>query len=263
MADGDDDETRAPDDLGEFDDATGFGDESLLSFAPTRILPVLGTALLLVALGAAGFAATALVLRVDVAYLSVVIPTLSGLTVAAGLAHGVFGWRAYRTFTEPDVAQFMRVQVVGLWVVSTCFVVAGIVGGVLGADRGRLRPRLLAALRLRAPARQAPRHRRTPLRDTVAVVRRRMPVLHRRAVGRRRHFAAADAPAGHRRSLRERRADPADRGDRRAGAVGASAAPQGRGGRLAVNRRTAGVSRRSAPSAAGGSPDCARRDPRS
>lgn len=125
---GEADEVDGPD--VDTDAETGpFQDESLLAFAPTRWTSVAGSAAVLGATGVAAIVFTPTVVRIDTAYLDRVIPILGALGVAFSIIWFVAGMRAYLTFDEHHVARFVGVQLVGLWVMSACFVVSGIAGG--------------------------------------------------------------------------------------------------------------------------------------
>jgi hypothetical protein len=109
------------------DDELGF-DASLVPFAPTRLLPVVSTALVLIAVGAVTLVLAPLYVRFHLIHLSAVIPGLACLVIALGILLGITGYRAYATFAEPEVSRHMRVQLGGFWILLMGVLVAGIVG---------------------------------------------------------------------------------------------------------------------------------------
>jgi hypothetical protein len=115
------------DDPADIDDELGF-DASLVPFAPTSLLSVAANSLLPIGLGVAAIVFTPVVVRVDVAILRVAIPILASLGIALGIVVGIVGVRAFATFAGPDISRYMRVQVIGFWMLSASVLLAGIVG---------------------------------------------------------------------------------------------------------------------------------------
>lgn len=111
------------------DDAPVFEDVSLLMFAPTRILPVALAAVLLAAIGVVGLVTTPYFAHVYGSPISFILPLLSVLVIVFGISYGAVGYHAYATFTEAAITRLMRLQIVGFWGLSTCFLVGGLLGG--------------------------------------------------------------------------------------------------------------------------------------
>ncbi|ARC56964.1 hypothetical protein AS850_07715 [Frondihabitans sp. 762G35] len=107
------------------DDEPGL-DESLVPFAPTSPLSVAANSLVPIGLGVAAIVFAPVVVRIEVTTLRWAIPILASLVIALGLAIGIVGIRAFATFAEPDIVRYMRIQVVGLWLVSLGFLVTGV-----------------------------------------------------------------------------------------------------------------------------------------
>lgn len=111
------------------DDTPVVEDVSLLMFTPTRILPVVAPVVLLVAIGVVGLLTAPYIAHVGSLPISFVIPMLSDLVIVFGILYGSVGYHAYATFTAAAITRFMRLQIVGLWGLSACFLIGGLVGG--------------------------------------------------------------------------------------------------------------------------------------
>ena len=109
------------------DETAEIDDVSLLYFAPTKILPVVLPALLIVAIGAVGDIVSPFAVRIDATNLRLVVLILAALTIVFGLSYATSGYRAYLTSTKADVKCFMEFQIVGFWGLSVCFLVGGII----------------------------------------------------------------------------------------------------------------------------------------
>lgn len=111
-------------------DAYGLiADPDLARITPSRLWHWLGAPLVLAGIAIAGIALV-LQARSGIGLRGWLLLALAVATLMLAVALATTGYRAYALFTPAAARTFIRVQVIGTWILSTVVLMSGVVGGL-------------------------------------------------------------------------------------------------------------------------------------